>query len=103
MSTLLVVAAKIVASSVEQVFRRKYYRRAFRLLKLIYEEFSRFLVKKGMPAGIDIINIDLIKEIKNLKLKLKYHFTKLEATFQNPRFKSYVSQIFDEISMKRTQ
>lgn len=56
-----------------------------------------------MSAGIDIINIDLIKEIKNLKLKLKYHFTKLEATFQNPRFKSYVSQIFDEISMKRTQ
>ena len=40
-------------------------------------------------------------KLKKLTSKLEYRFSKFEAAYQNPRFKSYVSQIFDKTLLKK--
>ena len=39
--------------------------------------------------------------LKKLTSKREYRFSKFEAAYQNPRFKSYVSQIFGKTLPKK--
>ena len=56
-----------------------------------------------MSASICILEeiVDLINEIKNLASERDYRFSKFQAVYENSKFKSYLSQIFDKALRKK--